>query len=150
VLSRAWARLPWAFVNSVLWMCAASWAITAVVAPSMNARAMAVLVAMGLVALWVAHTLADHYDEVADENDMLHGQRHVVFGASEEATHALCQQIPQAWATARASMARSRRRRSIRSAALWDIPARDDRVHTQAHAVWADEIEGWTGALSDR
>jgi hypothetical protein len=143
-------RIPWAVTNSLLWLAAGAAGITAAISPDAEVRVVAVIAAMSLAVGWAAHMLADHYDEVADENDMLHGQRHVVFGASEEATHALCQQIPQAWATARASMARSRRRRSIRSAALWDTPTQDHRVHTMAHAVWADEIEGWTGALSDR
>lgn len=143
-------RLRWAVTNSVLWLAAGAAGIVAAISPRAEVRVVAVVAALVLAIGWAAHTLADHYDDVTDENDMLHGQRHVVFGASEEASHALCQQIPQAWATARASMARSRRRRSVRSAELWDIPAQGHHTHTLAHAVWADEIEGWTDALSDR
>jgi hypothetical protein len=140
-------RLPWALANSVLWLAAGAAGITAAISPDAEVRVVAVIAAMSLAVGWAAHMLADHYDEVIDENDMLHGQREVVFGDQAEAEHAAFQRLTEEL--------RVLGRRGWR--AKLHIPRRarpELPLGPGSTATWVDELAdmNWSddGALSDR
>ena len=129
------SRLPWAVANAVLWLAAAAAGVTAGVHPWPGVRCVCVALMVVLVASWVAHTLADHYDAVTDENEMLAGQRHVVFGATEEAEPALIARVQAQARTARARTRQNRRRRTPPAG----IPAVSDAT-TTPYRTWLDGL----------
>jgi hypothetical protein len=93
------------------WLIAAAGAVTATGHPNVAVRGAAVCVALAAVIAWTYATVAEHFAAVAEENEAWAGTRHVVFGASEEATRAQLAAFRRQVRTTRARIEASRRRR---------------------------------------
>ena len=132
------------------WLAAEAGAVVATAHPSPIARGAAVVVALASVIAWTYATVAEHFAAVAEENEAWAGTRHVVFGSSEEATHAQVVAFRRQVARTRARIAASRRRRRRnRSAPITVIgfaPAA-----TPPSSRWLQD-ERWSprGAVQDR
>lgn len=150
-------RLLWALANSGLWLGAGAAAILAAISPDPEVRVLAVIGSLCLAVGWTAHMLADHYDDVTDENELLTGRRDVVFGATEEATHAAVVAFPAQWRRARALM-HSRRHRNHRRLVVGIDPGRDTAALVVVELpddgcppqLPSDDWEVWADALSRR
>jgi hypothetical protein len=148
-------RLLWALANSGLWLGCGATAILAAISPDPEVRVLAVIGSLCLAVGWTAHMLADHYDDVTDENEILSGRRDVVFGATEEAKHAAVVAFPEQWRRARALMHRRRHRAHRRLVVGFD-PAVDNPGVVVAEVpddgcpprVAVDDWEVWADALS--
>jgi hypothetical protein len=94
-----------------VWVLSTAGGLAAVIAPHPAIRGAGVAVAITAGALWAHRVTAEHFAAVAEENEAWAGTRHVVFGASEEATRVQLAELYRLIRTSRARIEANRRRR---------------------------------------
>jgi hypothetical protein len=129
-----------------VWALSTAGGLAAIIAPHPAIRGTGVAVAVTAGVLWAHRVTAEHFAAVAEENEAWAGTRHVVFGASEEATHAQVVAFRRQVARTRARLAARRRRRSAPVLSVGFAPAA-----TPPPARWLQDERWWPhGAVHNR